>query len=104
MNTHSQYRMTYTDLHNADGTATVNVYADVTMLGLAPVLKNPLCCYFFLEHMKCVVAGLRLSNPQAYDARPLAIRELKSLGYYGESAPAGLVAKFKFYMQFLRKV
>lgn len=104
MTTHTQYRMTYTDLHNADGTATVNVYADVSMLGLAPVLKNPLCLYFFLEHMKAVVGGLRLTNPEQFDSRPLAIRELKSLGYYGEPAPAGLVAKLKFYAQFMRKV
>lgn len=104
MNTYSQYRKTYTELHYRNGLSKVNVYADVSMLGLAPVLNNPLCLYFFMRHMQSLVSGLRLQNPKAFDARPLAIMTLNSLGYYGEPAPSGLKAKCNFYMKFLSKI
>lgn len=104
MNTYSQYRRTYTELHHTNGSCKVNVFSDVTMLGLAPVLNNPLCLFFFLRHMQNLVSGLRLQNPKGFDARPLAIMTLKSLGFYGEHVPAGLKAKCSFYLKFLSNV
>ena len=104
MNTHSQYRLTYTALHHANGSPKVNVYADVSMLGLAPVLGNHMCLYFFLKHMQGLVGGLRLHNPKEYDARPLAIKTLKEMGFYGEPVPSGMKAKLGFYLAFMSKM
>lgn len=104
MNSNSRYRMNYTDLHYPNGTAKGNVYADVSMTGLAPVLGNPVCLFFFLKHMQTVVSGLRLQSPSSYDSRPLAIKTLKALGYYGEAVPSGLRAKWGFYLRFLQQM
>lgn len=101
MSSKSQFRLGYTDLQNRDGTLRTNVLADISLHGYAPVLKNPICKYFFLEAVGEEVDGLNLKNPQKRMFRT-AIFMLKRMGYYCRPAPSGLVAKYHFYVDFLK--
>lgn len=103
LGTRQSFRLGYTDLQNANGTLKENVLADISVYGMAPVLKNPFCQYAFVNKVRMNVNALHTKNPDRY-MYPTAIMLLKELGYYCEQPPKGLFAKLKWYVAFMEKL
>lgn len=101
LNTRETYRLGYLDLQNMDGTLKTNVLSDVSIFGLAPVLKNPFCQYAFVKRIQLEVTALNLRDPQAV-MYSHAISKLVSMGYYCKPAPQGWKNKIHFYCDFLK--
>lgn len=105
LTTRDQYRLAYCDLHHKSGTARTNVLADVSLTGLAPVLRNPLAMFFFNQYVARQVAALNLRKPEDFRARPLAIRLLKQMrGVYCVEMPQGFLARLKFVNGFIQQL
>lgn len=104
LDTRQAFRLRHNQLVDGNGKPRVSVLADVSLHGLAPVLKNPLAAIRFTQHMQSEVARLNLRDPSAFNARPAAIMELKRLGYYGVDVPSGMFAKLKFYAEFFKSM
>lgn len=97
----SSFRAQYAELQNSDGTVRKNVFADVSLPGLAPVLKNPLMQFAFMKYLTREVAALNLRKGQHFSPMSFSIIRLQKLGYYCEPVPSGFVPAIKFYLGFL---
>lgn len=100
LTTRSMYRAHYSDLNSPAGDSRSNVFADISLPALAPVLQNALLQMVFLQYMTNEIHALNLSEKQKVDGYALAIDRLQKLGYYGVPIPAGFVEKVKFYWSF----
>jgi len=94
-----KYRLGYTDLHHRNGKAKNNVLADISLAGLAPVLRNPLCMHIFIKRLQQEVLALNLKNPSNH-MHSQAIYKLKRMGYYCVEPPKGIFNKYFFYRDF----
>ncbi len=104
MTTRNMFRANYADLNSRTGEARANVFADITLPALAPVLRNPLLQMAFLRYLTNEIFALNLQEKQNVDSYAIAIDRLQKLGYYGTPVPAGFADKAKFYWDFFKAI
>ncbi len=104
MTTRTMFRANYVDLNTRKGEARANVFADITLPALAPVLRNPLLQMVFLQYMTNEIFALNLREKQSIDGYAMAIDRLQKLGYYGKPVPTGFSDKAKFYWAFFNAI
>lgn len=100
LTTRAMYRANYADLNTRNGSARSNVFADVTLPAIAPVLRNPLLQVAFHRYLTNEIFALNLGVNQTVDSYAMAVDRLQKLGYYGKEAPVGIAEKCKFYWGF----
>lgn len=104
MTTRAMFRANYADLNSRTGEARANVFADITLPALAPVLRNPLLQVAFLRYLTNEIFALNLHEKQNVDGYAMAIDRLQKLGYYGTPVPVGFAGKIKFYWAFFNAI
>jgi len=104
MTTRTMFRANYADLNTRTGDARANVFADITLPALAPVLRNPLLQMAFLRYLTNEIFSLNLHDKQNVDGYAMAIDRLQKLGYYGTPVPSGIADKAKFYWAFINAI